>query len=320
MFAALIEDICRALSWRKAVLRVRDFSELFPFGTKPGLGFLEKRRSEIKSECFVFIWFNCKSVVLRVFKILTAASLLWTRQRSDFGTHATKKKPSTIGQVIHQTIGHVWRLKSCGLLLSEERGLHQNVKGDYKPAFCQTKEDSCVGLSTAEQGESLARNGGGRFFRAKQDLWKMAKVLFFVFIGVCWVRLTDHPSLTQLPPSPPPCSYSLLTDCFLCQMLRRFPRRVLNMRVDVLQSLVLVLLSVGGSAVSSDCKSYDERSKSAGKSLPTDRKVVCSNMELHQVLPPDSFPNRTVTLWVQSSWTSYSPMSTTDCWNSKTRF
>uniref|UniRef100_A0A8D0AE57 Adhesion G protein-coupled receptor A3 n=1 Tax=Sander lucioperca TaxID=283035 RepID=A0A8D0AE57_SANLU len=52
----------------------------------------------------------------------------------------------------------------------------------------------------------------------------------------------------------------------------------------------------GGSAVSSDCKSYDERSKSGGKSLSSDRKVVCSNMELHQVLPPDSFPNRTVTL------------------------
>ncbi|XP_056225268.1 adhesion G protein-coupled receptor A3 [Seriola aureovittata] len=70
------------------------------------------------------------------------------------------------------------------------------------------------------------------------------------------------------------------------------------MRVDVLQLLVILLLSVGGggSVVSSDCKSYDERSKSAGKSPTSDRKVVCSNMELHQVLPPDSFPNRTVTL------------------------
>ncbi|KAG7243336.1 hypothetical protein INR49_011792, partial [Caranx melampygus] len=69
------------------------------------------------------------------------------------------------------------------------------------------------------------------------------------------------------------------------------------MRVDVLQLLVILLLSVGGGGsvvVSSDCKPYDERSKSAGKSA--DRKVVCSNMELHQVLPPDSFPNRTVTL------------------------
>lgn len=52
----------------------------------------------------------------------------------------------------------------------------------------------------------------------------------------------------------------------------------------------LVALLGGGSEGSSDCKSYDERSKSG------DRKVVCSNMELHQVLPAASFPNRTVTL------------------------
>ncbi|XP_059211007.1 adhesion G protein-coupled receptor A3 isoform X1 [Centropristis striata] len=63
------------------------------------------------------------------------------------------------------------------------------------------------------------------------------------------------------------------------------------MRVDLVQLFVILLLGGGGggSAVSSDCKSYDERPKSVGK-------VVCSNMELHQVLPPDSFPNRTVTL------------------------
>uniref|UniRef100_A0A8C7WHQ2 Adhesion G protein-coupled receptor A3 n=1 Tax=Oncorhynchus mykiss TaxID=8022 RepID=A0A8C7WHQ2_ONCMY len=70
--------------------------------------------------------------------------------------------------------------------------------------------------------------------------------------------------------------------------------------VALLQLLFVLLLGGDGSAVSSDCKSYDERSKSAGKSTPSvttaDRKVVCSNMELHQVLPPDSFPNRTVTL------------------------
>ncbi|KAK5875938.1 hypothetical protein CesoFtcFv8_026962 [Champsocephalus esox] len=70
------------------------------------------------------------------------------------------------------------------------------------------------------------------------------------------------------------------------------------MKVDVLRLFVILLLGggCGSSAVSSDCKSYEERSKSGGKSLPSDRKVVCSNMELHQVLPPDSFPNRTVTL------------------------
>ncbi|XP_068611808.1 adhesion G protein-coupled receptor A3 [Brachionichthys hirsutus] len=67
--------------------------------------------------------------------------------------------------------------------------------------------------------------------------------------------------------------------------------------MDPLRFLVMVLLGgCGGSAVSSDCKSYDERSKSSGRSLPSDRKVVCSNMDLRQVLPPDSFPNRTVTL------------------------
>uniref|UniRef100_A0A8C7CP69 Adhesion G protein-coupled receptor A3 n=1 Tax=Oncorhynchus kisutch TaxID=8019 RepID=A0A8C7CP69_ONCKI len=70
--------------------------------------------------------------------------------------------------------------------------------------------------------------------------------------------------------------------------------------VALLQLLFVLLLGGDGSAVSSDCKSYDEGSKSAGKSTPSvataDRKVVCSNMELHQVLPPDSFPNRTVTL------------------------
>ncbi|XP_056298728.1 adhesion G protein-coupled receptor A3 isoform X2 [Pseudoliparis swirei] len=70
------------------------------------------------------------------------------------------------------------------------------------------------------------------------------------------------------------------------------------MRVDVLQLLFGLLLLGGGSSAASwaDCKAYDERSKSGGKSLSSDRKVVCSNMELHQVLPTDSFPNRTVTL------------------------
>uniref|UniRef100_A0A3Q3LFB3 Adhesion G protein-coupled receptor A3 n=1 Tax=Mastacembelus armatus TaxID=205130 RepID=A0A3Q3LFB3_9TELE len=75
--------------------------------------------------------------------------------------------------------------------------------------------------------------------------------------------------------------------------------------VDLLKLVVILLLSGGrGSALSSDCKSFDERSKSAGKSLPSDRKVVCSNMELHQVLPPDSFPNRTVTLDLRSNMIS----------------
>lgn len=72
------------------------------------------------------------------------------------------------------------------------------------------------------------------------------------------------------------------------------------MRVDRLQLFVILLLSrgccCGGSAASSTCKSYDENPRNGGKTPQTSKKVVCSNMELHQVLPPDSFPNRTVTL------------------------
>ncbi|XP_026017632.1 adhesion G protein-coupled receptor A3 [Astatotilapia calliptera] len=72
------------------------------------------------------------------------------------------------------------------------------------------------------------------------------------------------------------------------------------MRVDRLQLFGILLLLSGccGSAASSACKSFDENSKSGGKIVPSYKKVVCSNMELHQVLPPDSlsFPNRTVTL------------------------
>ncbi len=73
------------------------------------------------------------------------------------------------------------------------------------------------------------------------------------------------------------------------------------MRVDLLQLFVILVLGGGGgggsaaSSSSSDGKSYDERPKGGGRSLPSDRKVVSSNMGLHQVFP-DSFPNRTVTL------------------------
>ncbi|XP_057711149.1 adhesion G protein-coupled receptor A3 [Corythoichthys intestinalis] len=68
------------------------------------------------------------------------------------------------------------------------------------------------------------------------------------------------------------------------------------MKAHLLQ-FVTLLLGVGGCrADASACKSSDEHSKSTGKSLASDRKVVCSNMELRQVLPADSFPNRTVTL------------------------
>uniref|UniRef100_A0A3Q2TTJ6 Adhesion G protein-coupled receptor A3 n=1 Tax=Fundulus heteroclitus TaxID=8078 RepID=A0A3Q2TTJ6_FUNHE len=72
------------------------------------------------------------------------------------------------------------------------------------------------------------------------------------------------------------------------------------MRLDWLLLLSL-LTGLRGSAApppppTSACKTSDDRPRSAGKSPASDRKVVCSNMELHQVLPPDSFPNRTVTL------------------------
>ncbi|XP_061768716.1 adhesion G protein-coupled receptor A3 [Nerophis ophidion] len=66
----------------------------------------------------------------------------------------------------------------------------------------------------------------------------------------------------------------------------------MNMKYFVMS--LLLSISVWSALVASDCKSYDERSKSPVKS--PDKKVVCSNMELHQVLPPDFFPNRTVTL------------------------
>ncbi|KAL2079422.1 hypothetical protein ACEWY4_025166 [Coilia grayii] len=69
---------------------------------------------------------------------------------------------------------------------------------------------------------------------------------------------------------------------------------------DLLQLLAICVLWRDGYSASSDCKFYDERSRSAGKGSPSvasaDRKVVCSSMELRQVLPPESFPNRTVTL------------------------
>ncbi|KAG7259707.1 hypothetical protein CRUP_026358 [Coryphaenoides rupestris] len=94
--------------------------------------------------------------------------------------------------------------------------------------------------------------------------------------------------------------------------------------------LILLLLSAGGSTALpsppssySDCKTYNERPRTAGKASPLlappppstgnsstittttitleDKKVVCSNTELRQVLPPDALPNRTVTLDLRSN-------------------
>lgn len=101
-----------------------------------------------------------------------------------------------------------------------------------------------------------------------------------------------------------PAALFIIETLFPSPMLQWFSGRAWKMRVDRLQLFVILLLSgcccccCGGSAASSACKSYDENPRNGGKTSPTSKKVVCSNMELHQVLPPDSFPNRTVTLWV----------------------
>uniref|UniRef100_A0AAY4D8P7 Adhesion G protein-coupled receptor A3 n=1 Tax=Denticeps clupeoides TaxID=299321 RepID=A0AAY4D8P7_9TELE len=68
----------------------------------------------------------------------------------------------------------------------------------------------------------------------------------------------------------------------------------------LLRFLAFLLLGGEGGAVSkSDCKSYEERPKNPGKVSPSaapGEKVVCSNLELERVLPPDQFSNRTASL------------------------
>ncbi|RXM35596.1 Adhesion G protein-coupled receptor A3 [Acipenser ruthenus] len=69
--------------------------------------------------------------------------------------------------------------------------------------------------------------------------------------------------------------------------------------VDLLQFLVFLLIGSGCLGLPSVCKPNNER-KYNGK-LPSspealDRKVVCSNMELDQVVPPGTLPNWIVTL------------------------
>uniref|UniRef100_A0A493TFS9 Adhesion G protein-coupled receptor A3 n=2 Tax=Anas TaxID=8835 RepID=A0A493TFS9_ANAPP len=75
----------------------------------------------------------------------------------------------------------------------------------------------------------------------------------------------------------------------------------------LLAALLLLLLPAalggggGGTALPEGCK-YDGRPKSAGKAAvaagsgPVEVKVVCSNLQLARVLPPEALPNRTVTL------------------------
>ncbi|XP_064199534.1 adhesion G protein-coupled receptor A3 [Anguilla rostrata] len=77
---------------------------------------------------------------------------------------------------------------------------------------------------------------------------------------------------------------------------------LLEMKVHaayVLRVTAFLFLTSNGLTISSDCKTSEERPRNTGKgSIPaaTLERVVCSNMDLDQVLPSDSFPNRTVTL------------------------
>lgn len=62
--------------------------------------------------------------------------------------------------------------------------------------------------------------------------------------------------------------------------------------------LALALLGGGPGAVAlpPGCK-LDGRPRAAGRATSaSEGKVVCSSLELAQVLPPDTLPNRTVTL------------------------
>lgn len=61
---------------------------------------------------------------------------------------------------------------------------------------------------------------------------------------------------------------------------------------------LLALLGSGPCAVAlpPGCK-HDGRPRAAGRAASAaEGKVVCSSLELAQVLPPDTLPNRTVTL------------------------
>lgn len=52
----------------------------------------------------------------------------------------------------------------------------------------------------------------------------------------------------------------------------------------------------GAAALPPGCK-HDGRPRGAGRAAgAAEGKVVCSSLELAQVLPPDTLPNRTVTL------------------------
>ncbi|XP_042560529.1 adhesion G protein-coupled receptor A3-like [Clupea harengus] len=112
------------------------------------------------------------------------------------------------------------------------------------------------------------------------------------------------PALHLIYYSPPP-------PALYCALLRgRFFKNMWLGVAHLLQLFAIAVLLGDSLSASSECKS--ERSKSPGKGSPSvgssadrkgspsvgsaDRKVVCSSLELHQVPPPETFPNRTVTL------------------------
>lgn len=69
----------------------------------------------------------------------------------------------------------------------------------------------------------------------------------------------------------------------------------------LLQLSLLALLALlggggGAAALPAGCK-HDGRPRGSGRAAgAAEGKVVCSSLELAQVLPPDTLPNRTVTL------------------------
>lgn len=161
--------------------------------------------------------------------------------------------------------------------------------GNYKwvcPPSLQTKKHTSIGLEQRRvKRKNLAGNGAGRLVGAKQHTgWG--------FCIVSSVRAAPSPGLVPEHSSSLPnaaAGFPLV----VCGVQEK------EMRLDWLQLVVVLLLSgLRGSAVPFACKTSDEGPKSGGKSPASDKKVVCSNMELHQVLPADSFPNRTVILWV----------------------
>ncbi|EDL99906.1 G protein-coupled receptor 125 (predicted), isoform CRA_a [Rattus norvegicus] len=74
-------------------------------------------------------------------------------------------------------------------------------------------------------------------------------------------------------------------------------------RPPLLLPLALLALLWGGErgavALPAGCK-HDGRARGTGRAAGAEGKVVCSSLELAQVLPPDTLPNRTVTLLCSS--------------------